>query len=194
MLTKPTHMHTASNFYIKGMVCQRCIDVVSKEFNTIGLAPVQISLGKVTMEAPLAEEHFQKIEGQLKSFGFDLLEDRKVKTVRDVKQLVTKVYSGNYDFPYSFRFSDLIQKELNRDYDVISSMFSEVMHKTLERYIINYRIGKVKEFLVYSSLTLSDIAFKLNFSSVAHLSRQFKEVTGINPSQFKQANTGRADN
>lgn len=187
-------MHNASSFYIKGMVCQRCIDVVSKEFNTIGLAPVQISLGKVTIAAPPAEIHYQMIQDQLKSLGFDLLEDNKLKTARDVKQLVAKVYSGNYDFPYNFRFSDLIQKEIHRDYDGISSLFSIVEHKTLERYIIDYRIEKVKEFLVYSSATLADIAFKLNFSSVAHLSRQFKQVTGINPSQFKQANAGRIDN
>lgn len=100
----------------------------------------------------------------------------------DISRLAVEVY----DFPNNFRFSDLVVSQLHKDYDGVSSLFTLLENKNLERYIIDYRIEKIKEFLVYSELTLSDISFKLNFSSIAHLSRQFKQYTGLTPSYFKE--------
>jgi AraC family transcriptional regulator len=117
--------------------------------------------------------------------GFTLLEDKKEKLVKETKGLMAEVYSGSFDFPTRFRFSELAARRLQKDYDTISATFSAVENTTLEKYIIDFRIEKVKEFLVYTPQTLGDISFRLGFSSVAHLSRQFKEITGINPSYFK---------
>jgi AraC-like DNA-binding protein len=105
--------------------------------------------------------------------------------VTDVKKITKEIYSGDFDFPVRFRFAVYISEKLHKDYDLISATFSAIEKKTLEKYIIDYRIEKIKEFLVYSSQTLSDMAFRLGFSSVAHLSRQFKTVTGFNPSWYR---------
>ena len=179
-------MQQVSKLFIKGMVCQRCISVIKAELEQIGITPVKVDLGEVTViTCPDAVER-KRIEERLSMLGFSLLEDKKIKTINEVKELVAEVYSGQYDFPNNFRFSDLINTQLHKDYDTVSALFSLMEHKTLERYTIDYRIGKIKEFLVYSSLTLSDIAFKFNYSSIAHLSRQFKQYTGLNPSHFKE--------
>ena len=166
------------------MVCNRCISTVKNELENIGLHPTEISLGEVSFAAteiaalPLIQE-------RLKPLGFSLVEDKRVKLVKDVKMLVEKVYSGDFDFPVRFRFSALAAESLQKDYDAISTIFSSVENITVEKHIIDFRIEKIKEFLVYTPQTLADIAFRLGFSSVAHLSRQFKIVTGFNPSHFK---------
>jgi AraC family transcriptional regulator len=179
-------MQMQSKLFIKGMVCQRCILVIKSELENLGILPVKVALGEVTMIASTKEPDYEAVEEMLRPLGFSLLEDKKVKVVREVKKLIEQVYSGAYDFPDGFRFSEFIVSKLPRDYDTISALFSLLEHQTLERYIINYRIEKIKELLVYSSFTLTDIAFKLNFSSVAHLSRQFKQYTGLTPSCFKE--------
>lgn len=159
--------------------------VVQNELELAGLIPVKIGLGEVTIITSKGPLETNLIEGRLRPLGFELLEDKKMKTVREIRELVAEVYSGNYDFPNQFRFSDLVASRIHKDYNAVSAMFTQMEQKTLERYIIDYRIEKVKEFLLYTSLTLADIAFKLNFSSVAHLSRQFKQYTGFTPSGFK---------
>ena len=179
-------MQSESRLFIKGMVCQRCIIVIQRELYKLGLNPVNVSLGEVTVITSNKVPDLKTIEESLSPLGFQLLEDKKIKIVKEVKKLVQEVYSGSYDFPDDFRFSDLIVATFHRDYDTISGLFSLLEHKTLERYIIDFRIEKVKEFLVYSSLSLADIAFKLNYSSVAHLSRQFKQHTGLTTSHFKE--------
>jgi len=180
--------------FIKGMVCQRCIIVIKRELQNLGLTPVHVKLGEVTVITSDTTAELEQIENTLRPLGFQLLEDRKIKTVKEVKKLVAQVYSGNYDFPVDFRFSDVVVSALHKDYDTISSLFSLLEHKTLERYIIDFRIEKVKEFLVYSSLPLGDIAFRLNFSSVAHLSRQFKQHTGLTTSHFRNIRNAKAGN
>ena len=113
--------------------------------------------------------------------------------IKEVKQLVEEVYSGDYDFPENFRFADLVNERWNNNYEFVSDTFIALEKKSLERYIIEYRISKVKEFLVYTNLTLSDIAFKLNFTGTSHLSAQFKQVTGLTPSFFKEIKRQKAE-
>lgn len=168
------------------MVCQRCITVVGSELEAMGLTPHKVELGEVTVISATEKMDTQTVAERLRPLGFELLEDRKLATVQKVKDLVAAVYSGDYDFPDHFRFSDLVVKHLSKDYDSVSGLFALVEHKTLEQYIIHYRIEKVKEFLVYENKTLSDISFQLNYSSVAHLSRQFRQVTGLTPSHFRE--------
>lgn len=168
------------------MVCQRCITTVKQQLESAGLALDEVKLGEVTLSAHTFIPDTGLIEQRLLPLGFSLLEDKKVKLVKDVKSLVNEVYSGDFDFPEGFRFSGLAAKKLDRDYDTISSTFSLMENSTLEKYIISYRVEKIKELMVYTENTLADISFKLGFNSVAHLSRQFKEQTGMTPSQFKQ--------
>ena len=127
-----------------------------------------------------------ELKKRLAPLGFSLLEDRKMKMANEVKALVEEAYGGAFDFPDNFRFSRFLTERLNKDYDVISDAFIAMEKKTIEQYVTDYRINKVKDFLVYSQLTLSDIAFRLNFNSVAHLSTRFKQVTGLTPSFFRE--------
>jgi AraC family transcriptional regulator len=184
-------MQNASRLFIKGMVCQRCIIVLKNELEASGMIVIKAELGEVTVLTSSRTIESAWIAEKLAPLGFQLLEDKKVKTVDAIRELVKEVYSGNFDFPYQFRFSDLLVQRLQKEYDSLSALFSLLEHKTLERYIIDFRIERIKEFLVYTSSTLSDIAFRLNYSSVAHLSRQFKQYTGLNPSHFKEIKKAR---
>lgn len=178
--------------FIKGMVCRRCLMTVETELHQMGHTPVQVALGEVsflTHEAP----DTAVLEERLSGLGFSLLEDKKVKMVKQTKQLVAEVYNGDFDFPARFRFSEFVKQRLQKEYDTISDAFIASERKTIEQYIIEYRINKVKEFLVYSSFTLSDIAFRLNFTSIAHLSAQFKQQTGLTPSFFRDIKKQKAE-
>ena len=153
------------------MVCFRCISTVKHELESIGLQMDDISLGEVTLSAGTEITDLNLIREQLKPFGFSLLEDKRARVVADVKQLIAVIYGG--------------------DFDNISAVFSIREQKTIEKYMIDFRIEKIKEYLVYTPQTLADIAFRLGFSSVAHLSRQFKTFTGLNPSYFKSLQAGK---
>ena len=179
-------MEKGTTFFIKGMVCRRCVMVVVEELKGLGHEPVQVGLGEVTVVDKGEQLDKAALEKRLAALGFSLLEDRKVKIVNEVKVLVEEVYSGDYDFPDNFRFANLVRERCNKDYDAVSDVFIAMEKRTIEQYIIDFRINKVKEYLVYANLTLADIAFKLNYTSVAHLSSQFKQYTGLTPSYFKE--------
>jgi hypothetical protein len=173
------------------MVCQRCVMTVKRELEEMGHTPLHVSLGEVSYISNEAADA-RTLEERLFFYGFSLLENKQEKMVKKVKQLVEEVYSGDFDFPERFRFVNLVQERLQGDYVAISNAFIRKENKTIEQYIIEYRINKVKEFLVYSNLTLSDIAFKLNFNSVSHLSSQFRQQTGLTSSFFKDINRKKA--
>ncbi len=157
--------------------------VVSNELQSLGYSTENIKLGEINI---MKEEiDLNKIEERLNSLGFGLVLDQKVKLVDEVKKMVEDVYSGEYDFPNNFRFSDLVKKRWN-NYERISDAFIAIEKKTLERYLIQYKLDRAKEFLVYTNDTLADIAFKLNYNSAAHLSTQFKQVIGLTPSHFRE--------
>lgn len=167
------------------MVCERCIQAVRSTLQELKIPVTHITLGEVTTIAALSAPDMAVLGERLATLGFSLLENRQTKLVQEVKELVEKVYAGDYDFPAGFKFSDIVVHRLHRDYNTVSNIFSGVEGLTLERYIMEYRMEKVKELLVYTNDTLADIAFKLGFSSAAHLSRQFKTQTGLNTSHFK---------
>lgn len=171
---------------IKGMTCNRCINAVRNQVSRLELEIIHLRLGEMVVRSSGAELDLEKINSELQPLGFALVEDRKTRLYSGVKELVAMVYSGNFDFPARFRFSALVEKELFKDYDIVSAAFSEIEGITLEQYIIKYRIERVKSMLVQSRESLSDISFKLGYSSVAHLSRQFKSVVGLNPSVFRE--------
>lgn len=172
-------------YFIKGMVCERCIRSVKEIAASIGAHVTDINLGEIALETPLEIIDEKQLEARLTSLGFTLLKDKKKQQVQETKTLVTEVYSGNFDFPHRFRFSEFASYRLNKDYESISSIFSHSEGLTLEKFVINYRIGKVKELLIYTDNSLADISFSLGFSSLAHLSKQFKMQTGLNPSYFR---------
>lgn len=168
------------------MVCQRCISAVERQLNSIGIQLEEIVLGEVIFAANTSNPDLSLIEQKLAKYGFSLLEDPGQKLVKSVKEVVSEVYNGDYDFPHGFKFSSLVASRLNQDYETISALFSQIENITLEKFILQYRIEKVKEYLVYSDEKLSDLAFRFGYSSVAHVSSQFKLLTGLTPSHFKE--------
>ena len=187
-------MLSESKLFIKGMVCNRCIHVIKSELQSLGVQTGQVTLGEVTVFRSDKLPDEQLIATRLNALGFELLEDKKLKLVRDVKLIIEEVLSGEYNFPVNFRLSELLVARISKDYNTISALFSLVEQKTIETYFIEYRIEKIKELLVYSSYSVADIAFRLNFSSVAHLSRQFKQYTGLTTSHFRNIKQARLNN
>jgi len=173
------------NIYIKNMVCNRCILVVTQEFEKAGLKPVTVKMGEVELPEKPSVDQLQKISTNLQQLGFEILDDQKQKLIEKVKTLlIDKIQSGEIE--EHFILSDFIGKTFNKDYSQLSRLFSEVEGVTIEQFFIHQKIEKVKELIAYNELTLSEIAWKLGYSSVAHLSSQFKKVTGFTPSQIKK--------
>lgn len=174
--------------YIKNMVCNRCKMVVKSTLKKFGLVPVQVELGEVVLEENDISPIKEQLKQELQSFGFDLLDDKRTKTIEKIKNLIVDLVQ-NKNSNLQITLSDYLTKELHRDYSALSNLFSQVEGITIEKYYIFQKIEKVKELLVYDELTLSEIAFQLNYSSVAYLSNQFKKVTGLTPSHFKKMRT-----
>lgn len=176
--------------YIKNMVCHRCKMVVKTELEKLNLHPVNIELGEVLMEEKvLSKDQHTKLSVALKNVGFELIDDRRSKMIEQIKTFVIDTIHYKEEQPRK-KYSDLLSQHLHHDYSYLSKLFSEFEGITIEQYIINQKIEKVKELLIYDELSLSQIAFHLGYSSTAHLSAQFKKLTGLTPSQFKQTGRG----
>jgi AraC-like DNA-binding protein len=176
--------------YIKNMVCNRCIMVVKAELEKLDIKPLSVELGEVTLSQPLDVKRKEELSKDLESLGFSLIDDKRGRLIEQVKNLIIELVHYN-DNDLKINLSDYISEKLHHDYNYISNLFSEIEGSTIEKYFIAQKIEKVKELLVYDELTLNEIAFKLNYSSVAHLSAQFKKVTGLTPSHFKQIKTNK---
>ena len=173
------------HLYIKNMVCNRCIMVVRQEFEKEGLIPLEVNMGEVVLSESVSESQLKSIGNRLTDLGFEILDDKNKKLIEKTKTvLIEKVQTG--DIEEHFNLSDYLPKKLNKEYTQLSRLFSEVEGITLEQFFILQKIEKVKEWLVYDELTLSEISYRLGYSSVAHLSAQFKKVTGLTPSEFKK--------
>lgn len=171
--------------FIKNMVCNRCIMVVRQEFEKAGLKPSEVVMGEVELMKEPSKVQLEKLNKNLEQLGFEILDSQRQKQIEKIKShLISQVQSGEIEEHFSL--SDFLSKKLSRDYSQISRLFSEVEGVTIEQYFILQKIEKVKEWLAYKELTLSEIAWKLGYSSVAHLSSQFKRVTGLTPSQLKK--------
>ena len=172
--------------HVKNMVCPRCIIVVKQIFDDMGIGYRQINLGEAELMEPLPQKSKVDLSKRLGEVGFSLIDDRKSRMIEQMKQLVIdKIHNPSEDIP--FKWVDLITDNLHYDYKYLSTLFSSVEGITLEQYIINQKIERIKELMIYDELTLTQIADQLGYSSVAHLSGQFKKITGMNPSQFKGA-------
>jgi AraC family transcriptional regulator len=179
-------MKTKNILYVKNMVCNRCIKVVKEEFEKLGVAIKNISLGEVEIEQSIETLPSVKIKEVLEKNGFELIENKKAKAVEKIKSFLIKtIYENENAISETHKYSQLIEKELGLDYNYLSSLFSSQESITIEQYIILQKIERAKELLKYGELTLSEIAYKLGYSSVQHLSNQFKKITGFTASQFK---------
>jgi AraC-like DNA-binding protein len=167
------------------MVCSRCKMVVKSEFEKLGLHTISVELGEVELQDEITDSQKEILLNNLKALGFDFIDDKKSKTIEKIKNLIVDlVHHKNNDLKVNL--SDYLVENLNQDYSTLSNLFSEVENTTIEKYFISQKIEKVKELLIYNELSLSEIADILNYSNVAHLSNQFKKVTGFTPTYFKQ--------
>lgn len=172
------------------MVCNRCIMVVKSELERYGFNPVSVKLGEAEMDKELTEKEIGSFEEGLHKYGFELIGDKKSRWIEKIKTcIVNLVY--NRKEPVKVNLSSYISDELHHDYSYLSNLFSEVQGITIEQYFIAQKIERVKELLVYDELTLGEIAHQLNYSSVSHLSKQFKKVTGLTPTHFKKVKENR---
>ena len=169
---------------IKNMVCNRCIKVVKEEFERLGLKIKSIELGKVILDEDTDKIPLEKIKVILAENGFELLEDKRASIIEQVKIEIIKLVQSDQVLS-DIKLSTYLEKKLNLDYHYISTLFSSVANITVEQFFILQKIERAKELLKYGELTLSEIAFKLGYSSVQHLSNQFKKITGLTASQFK---------
>lgn len=170
------------------MVCSRCKMVVKSVFENIGINPISVELGEVELKNDIQEDQKQELLKKLRAIGFDLIDDKKSKTIDKIKTLIIDlVQNKNNDLKSNL--SEYISQELHQDYNTLSNLFSEVENTTIEKFFINLKIEKVKELIIYDELSLSEIAYSLNYSSVSHLSNQFKKITGFSPTYFKNLKT-----
>lgn len=174
-----------SVLFIKNMVCNRCILVVQNELDKLGLPVKSIKLGEIVLENEPSAKDKEELEKVLVALGFELIDDRKSRIIEKIKNVIIELVH-HQDNETKNNLSEVLSKELHHDYNYLSNLFSEVEGTTIEKYFIAQKIEKVKELLVYDELSLSEIAFQLNYSSVAYLSNQFKKVTGLTPSHFKR--------
>lgn len=173
-----------ATLHIKNMVCSRCRKVVRNELESLGLHPLSVGLGEVTLEEPAGQVDRAAVGAALAKHGFALLDDKKAQVVQKIKSTVIEAIHHR-DTPHP-HFSAHIAREAGLDYAYLSSLFSAAEGITLEKYIILQRIERAKELLVYDELSLSQIADRLGYSSVQHLSGQFKKVTDLTPSYYKK--------
>lgn len=170
------------------MVCPRCIMAVKDILNKSNIEYTHIQLGHVILNKDLTGKEKEELPGELKNIGFELLSDTQQQTVEQIKNLIIKQI--HHSDSESFTISDLLSDKLHKDYSYLSKLFSSIEGITIEHYTILQKVERIKEFLSYDQLTLSEIADKMGYSSVAHVSAQFKKVTGMTPSVFKSQSKG----
>ena len=175
-----------TTIYIKNMVCNRCIRVVTEDLEKLGIAIDSIELGKAVINGELSEVELMQVEKVLLSGGFELINDRQRQIIEQVKTIIIEHIHHNKYKPASTNFSDFLEQQIGVNYYSLSKLFSSIEGITIEKFTIRQKIERVKELLIYGELSLGEIAFDLGYSSAAHLSGQFKQVTGLTPTAFKK--------
>jgi AraC-like DNA-binding protein len=179
--------------YIKYMVSLRCKLLVKEELAKLDLHPVTLDLGLVeTIETP-TKEQLEALKANLHQSGLELMDDKKSILIDKIKNVIITMIHYS-DEPPKVNYSDYISEKLGYDYNYLSNLFSEVKGTTIQQFIIAHKIEKAKELILYDELSLTEISYKLHYSSVAHLSNQFKKITGLSPSYFKKLGKQRQKN
>jgi len=171
--------------YIKYMVSMRCKMLVRDELSKLGLHFVMPDMGVVEIMEEITDEQRIDLRTALSISGLELMEDKKSVLIEKIKAVVIEMVHYTDELPKT-NFSDFLSEKLHYDYTYLANLFSEVHGSTIEQFIILHKIERVKELIVYDEFNLTEIAWKMHYSSVAHLSNQFKKVTGLSPSHFKQ--------
>ncbi len=190
MLVIPEVKH---KLYIKFMVSLRCKLMVKEELKKLGIKYVVVDLGVVEILEDITPEQRMQLKANLHRTGLELLDDKRSILIERIKNVVVEMIHYSEELP-KVNYSDYISEKLGYDYTYLSNIFSEVKGITLQQYIIMHRIEKVKELLLYDELNLTEISYRLQYSSVAHLSNQFKKVTGLSPTFYKQLKQKRESN
>jgi len=172
---------------VKNMVCRRCLMAVENVLANASASYQQVIVGEIHLVQPLSEEQYRSVSSGLAAIGLELIDNRTSGLIERIKQLVIKKARKEVDEKeHKMNLSAYLSQSLYHEYTYLSSLFSAVEGRTIENYFIQQRIEKVKELLVYNEMTLSAIAFEMDYSSVAHLSNQFKQITGLTSSHFKK--------
>ncbi len=170
--------------YIKYMVSHCCKLMVKEELNKLGLKAYNIELGEVEVDGDITPELFEKIKAALLKQGHELMEDKKSIQIEKIKNVIIEMIHYS-DEPPEIKYSEFLSQKLDNDYTYLSNLFSEVTGVTIQQFIITHKIERVKELIIYNELNLKEIAYKLHYSSVGHLSNQFKKITGLSPIFYK---------
>lgn len=178
-------MQETVKLFIKYMVSIRCKMVVKAELDKLGLMYGAVELGEITVRGRVTEEQRAHLKAALKKSGLELMDDKRAILIEKIKSVIIEMVHYSEELP-KVRHSVYISEKLNHDYTYLANLFSEATGITIEHFIIAHKIERVKELLLYDELNLTEISYKLNYSSVAHLSSQFKKVTGLTPTFFKQ--------
>jgi AraC-like DNA-binding protein len=171
--------------FIKNMICTRCKMVVKYELKQLGLHFTEVEMGYAEIKEILTHEQWVQLNDALKLSGLELIVNKKMMLVEKIKNTIIEIVHYS-DEELKINLSDYLQEKLNYDYTYLANLFSSVMGMTIERFFITTKIERVKVLLRHDDLQLTEIAYMMRYSSVAHLSNQFKKITGISPSQFKQ--------
>lgn len=171
------------------MVCIRCKMVVKDQLKKNAIPNAIVKLGEVEFTGPITDAQLSEFRAGLLKFGLVVLDDKRSLLVDKIKNVIIELVHYE-DEPLKINFSAYLSKKLNHEYTYMANLFSEVEGMNVEHYLIRHKIERVKELLVYDNLSLRDISYKLNYSSVAHLCNQFKKITGITPSGFKKSKAG----
>ncbi|WP_235689660.1 helix-turn-helix domain-containing protein [Fulvivirga lutea] len=183
----------STKLYIKYMVSLRCKMMVKEELRKLGLHYVNVDLGVIEVLENISDAQRSQLRDNLLRSGLELLDDGKSILIEKIKNLITEMIHYSEELP-KVNYSDHISEKLNYDYTYLANTFSEVKGITIQQYIIINKIERVKELLIYDELTLTEIAYKMHYSSVAHLSHQFKKITGLTPTFYKQLKDKRKRN
>jgi YesN/AraC family two-component response regulator len=167
------------------MVCIRCKMVVKSELEKLGLKYVVVELGEVDLMEEMTAGQHDAFKAAIFRSGLELLDDKKSVLIQKIKNVIIDLVHYSEE-PLSVNLSEFLSKKLNHDYTYLANLFSEVTGLTIEKFFILHKIERVKELLVYNELTLTEIAYKMHYSSVSHISFQFKKITGLTPSHFKK--------
>ncbi len=179
--------------YIKYMVSLRCKMLVKEELKKLGIGCISVELGMVEVQDDITDDQLEEFAKNLKKSGLELLDDKRNILVEKIKSVIVEMIHYEDEVP-KVNDSDYISEKLGYDYTYLSNTFSEVKGITIQQYIIIHKIERAKELLLYDELTLTEIAHKLHYSSVAHLSNQFKKITGLTPTYFKELKERRRKN
>ncbi len=171
--------------YIKYMVSARCKAVVKDELKKLGLHFIVVDLGEVEIMETLSVEDWRELKAVLLHNGLELMDDKRAILIEQIKNVIIEMVHHSNEL-IKVNFSDYLSQKLKHDYTYMANLFSEVQGSTIEHFIISHKIERIKELIIYDELNITEIAWKMNYSSVAHLSNQFKKMTGLSPSHFKK--------